>query len=876
MKIELISSRESNLTRPIRFHSSKCLSRIRKDTIRSTIGEAMKTLLPREMSMQNGSRGTSPSIIARLMGLDVLPPQSSPRREAKPVEIQQRTRGKQTYGGGESLRRGSMDERRFKDVFEVSDAEMEKSGTGLQERSVNVNLKEAEMAFIRNKFMEAKRLSSDEKLRYSREFNETLEALDSNKDLLLKFLRQPDSLFTKQLPHLQGIAPKPQCGQATTSKSSTCSNHVDNLKNLKADREMLGKSHRLPQCHGASPSHSDTVDLSKKQQRKRSSLKPTEIVVLKPNLGKLRTAGGTLPSKSSSCDEVRADRKLSCASKQESKAFGNMKAKEDVSLLRNKSRDSREIARIVSRQMKASCGNECSMNFEISRFTGCARDESSSGSESKLMSVISGARTDFSRKNHRRSLSSRSQESSVSKETMRRLSERWKRSHNSEQEIETRRRNTLAEMLATSDRESIPSSFNGITFQDELSKSNVGQSESPEPIGISSRDGWKGNGRRNLSKPRTIMHEDKTFGYTIVLPKKLTTRSGLEKESSFRRREFFSSNNSHYSDNSSSEINRPSSSKVLYLDGELSEEKLPVLQRQSSLSVHADLDTENGSDYEDAKSNSSLEPLHFTSLTDHDISGRLTEEVDHSSIPQLQAQECAEEGDEPSQVSIPETSFEDEFSSSSECFESLSADLQGLRMQLQLLKRESATYNEGDMLVSSDEDAYQEESSMVTDETLITQEPGENWKSLYLADILANSKFSDWSPKSFVTTWHSSESPVDPSLFEDLEKKYSGLKYSTRLERKFLFDRINSEILEFFERFMDLQPTNVWPKWDIYRMHETLRELVTIKYMKPSRDTKEKELQWPSFEGDVEVIGKEIEKMLTDELIAELVIREIS
>ncbi|XP_013748335.2 uncharacterized protein LOC106451027 [Brassica napus] len=710
------------------------------------------------MSMQNGSKRSSPSIIARLMGLDGLPP---PHREPKPLENQQRmtkARGKQTYGDHESLRKRSMDEHRFEDVFEVMDADEGKSSTSLfqKRRSVNANLTEAEMAFIRHKFMEAKRLSTDEELRYSKEFNETLEALDSNKDLLFKFLHHPDSLFTKHFSDLQSIATKPQC------------------------------SHRSPQWYG------DGVDLSKKQWKKRSGLKPTEIVVLKPNLGK---------PQSSSCDEAREDLKLS-------KPFGSSLGNEDVFPLR----DSREIARIVSRQLKASCGNESFTNFDMSRFRGYAGDESSSGSDS------SRPRTDdFSRKNHTRYLSSTSPES-ASKEAMRRMSERWKLAHNSEREIEIRRRNTLADMLATSDREARLASFNGRSKRFE---SNVGESELADPLGISSRDGWKGTGRS-----RTTMHKERACSHTIVLPKKLNTRDGLVKGCSFH--------------------NRPSSSESLKLYGELSKEKLPALKTQRSVSVHADSDTEScSSDYEDAKSNPSLEQIDLsavTSLTHH-------------------AQESAEEGDQPS----PQASLHDEFSSNSECFESLSADLQGLRMKLQLLKRESDTYNEGDMVVSSEEE--EEESSIVTDETMIIHE----WKSLYLADILANSRFSDLNPTSFMASWHSSESPLDPSLVKDLEKKYSGLKTSTRLERKFVFDWINSEILEFFEQFTDLKPTKVSPKWDISMMHETLREVVTRKYMKQSRDTKEKELQLPSLEDGIEVIGKEIEEMLTDELIAELV-----
>lgn len=570
--------------------------------------------------MQNGSKRSSPSIIARLMGLDGLPP---PHIQLKPAENQHRrrtissdkARGKQTYGVDHgSLRKGSIDERRFKDVFEVvlDAADEGKGSTSLyQRRSVNANnnnLTEAEMDFIRHKFMESKRLSSHEKLRYSKEF--------------MKF--------------------------------SNNKNHVDNLETLKVDREFLGKSSHIspPQWH-----HGDGVDeLSKKQWKKTSGLKPTEIVVLKPNLGKPQTCATTLPSQA----EAREDLRLPCTS--------NPKGNEDVFLLGNKSRDSREIARIVSRQLKTSCGNECSTNFDLTRFRGYTEDESSSSGSCDS----SRARTGFSRKNHRRSLSSRSPES-ASKEAMRRMSERWKLAHSSEREIEIRRRNTLADMLATSDREARLAS-----------KRLERQAELQDPIGISSRDGWKDTGRRNFSKSRMIMHKERTCSHTIVLPKKLTTRDGLVKGSA--------SHNYHFSDSSSSEINRASSSKSL--------------KTQSSLSVvHAESDTESVSeDYEDAKSSTpSLEPLDssaVTSLTHNvsvksnvstslvlcsgshsillmmfqDISGRQTEEADHCYVPQPQPQESAEEGDQPS----PQTSSHDEFSSNSECFESLSADLQGI------------------------------------------------------------------------------------------------------------------------------------------------------------------------------------------------------
>ncbi|KAJ0255299.1 hypothetical protein HA466_0100770 [Hirschfeldia incana] len=832
----------------------------------------MKSLLAQEMSKQTEPKRRSPSIIARLMGLDVLPPQSSSHRQQKSVESQQGS----SYDGNKSLRRSSKEEQKFKDVFEVLDGKRTESNGNLchQGRVKAANLTQAEMAFIRQKFMEAKRLSTDEKLRHSKEFNDALEALDSNKDLLMKFLQQPDSLFTKHMHDLQSTPHKPHYSQAL--KCSNSQRHVDSLKTQKVDR--------LPHRHGDG-SHTrhasyDTLDIPNKELGKRSEMQPTNIVVLKPKLGEPRYADRAFSSPSSSSDEFRADRRLPCTSN-----HIRHKSNEDISLSRRSSRDSGELSRIMSRQRKGSCSS--TMNFETSGFRGYAGDESSSGSDSasetELVPVTSRTRTVFNRKNYHRSLPSKSTAaSSVSREAKRRLSERWKMTHKYEQEIEISRSGTLAEMLATSDREARPASFSGFSFEEGISKrveSNVQLSESPEPVGISSSDGWKGKGSssRSYSKSKTIMNQESTYGYTIVLPKELISRDGLVNGSSSHHGEsqsFLSSkssrpgsNKSHSSYNSSPEVNRsPSLTKFLYMNHEIHQK-----EKLSPSKVDANSDTEASSASSEAPDLSTV-----TSLTDPDISRMPTEDVNHSSVPEPQSRDSSKEGDQPSPVSVLEASFDDDGSSSSECFESVSADLQGLRMQLQLLKLESAAHNEGSMLVSSDEDTEQEESSAITDETVISKEDREeDWKSLYLTDLLANSKLSD--------SYHNTvmETPVDPSLFQDLEKKYSSVKTSTRLERKFLFDQISRELMQMIKQFSDphpwVEPKRVCQKWDVNKIHQTLRDLVTRKEEKqPSKDDVEtRGLQWLSLEDEIEIIGRDIEEMLTYELIAELVVDAI-
>ncbi|XP_013592509.1 PREDICTED: uncharacterized protein LOC106300822 [Brassica oleracea var. oleracea] len=868
---KLKSPRSSSSPEFHSFHFEKALSenKLHQDSAHQTnTGLPMKSFLAQEMSKQTEPKRRSPSIIARLMGLDVLPPQSSSHRQQKSVEYQQ---GSSCDGNKSLTRRSSKEEQKFKDVFEVLDAKRAEGNGNLyhQGRVKAANLTQAEMAFIRQKFMEAKRLSTDEKLRHSKEFNDALEALDSNKDLLLKFLQQPDSSFTKHLHDLQTTPHKPHYSRAPSLKCSNSQRHVDKLPH----RHGGGSHTRHASC--------DTLDLPNMELEKRSELQPTNIVVLKPNLGEPRYAGRAFASPSSTSDEFRADRRLlPCTTN-----HVRQKSNEDNGLSRRSSRDSGELSKIMSRQRKASYSS--AMSFEASGFRGYAGDESSSGSdsasESELVPVTSRARTAFNRKNYHRSLPSKSSSttSSVSREAKRRLSERWKLTHKYEQEMEISRSGTLAEMLATSDREARPASFNGLSFEEGISKRDerkVQLSELPEPVGISSRDGWKGSSSRSFSKSKTIMSQESTYGYTIVLPKELISRDGLVKGSSSHH-SFLSSKSSRPDSNSSPEVNRrPSLTKFLYMNHEIHQkEKLSPSKAGCSFSVDADSDTGDSSASGDIKTALSSEAPNLstvTSLTDPDVSKMATEDVNHSSVPEPESRESSKEGDQPSPVSVLEASFDDdEVSSSSECFESVSADLQELRMQLQLLKLESATYNEGGMLVSSDEDKEQEEeSSTITDEIVISQE---DWKSLYLADLLANSRLSDSDHNTVMET-----TPVDPSLFQDLEKKYSTLKTSTRLERKFLFDQISRKLMQILKQFSDphpwVKPTRVCQKWDVNKIEETLLDLVTRKEEKPRKDDVEKrELEWLSLEDDTEIIGRDIEEMLTDELIAELVVDAI-
>src|SRR5262249_29615643 len=133
------------------------------------------------------------------------------------------------------------------------------------------------------------------------------EELDSNNDLLLKFLQQPDSLFTKHLHNLHGAPPDSNCGHISTMKSSQDLEFESSHLGYKMEREILWKNQRKAHDNCVSHSYSKHATYNKSsevqsQGKDESPIHPTTIVVLKPNLEKVQNATRTASSPCSSND----------------------------------------------------------------------------------------------------------------------------------------------------------------------------------------------------------------------------------------------------------------------------------------------------------------------------------------------------------------------------------------------------------------------------------------------------------------------------------------------------------------------------------------------------------------------------------------------
>lgn len=499
---------------------------------KQSTGTPMKKLLAQEMLKENESRRRPPSVIARLMGLDGMPPQQPGLKQQKRSESsQEKVQKGSAFYSRRSSRKSSKEEQEFKDVFEVLDTSKLESAGYSPQRTANSRLSDAEVSFIQQKFMEAKRLSTDEKFQDSEEFNDTLEVLDSNTDLLLKFLQHPDSLFTKHLHDLQGASPQSHCGRISAMKSSHTLNNENHRSGRRTTRETQSKHQcKSPQghqedllCHSYgiyaahNPPKSPKVQLEEKNG---SANVPTRIVVLKPNVAKSQNSTRTASSPCSShnfSSDCTGYSEIFGIQNTEAEIWGKNRAHQDFGFSRHNSRESREMAKEITRRMKNSFNNS-SMKISTSRLRGYAGDESScdvSGSESANDSDATTASYRDNivwNKQHRRS-SSRSSESSVSREAKKRLSERWKLTHRSQEVHMVSRGSTLGEMLAISDREVSTANSSGLVGVEGCSEIGnlVGPAVWNEPLGISSRDGWK-DGPLNLSRSRSLPASSTDFG----------------------------------------------------------------------------------------------------------------------------------------------------------------------------------------------------------------------------------------------------------------------------------------------------------------------------------------------------------------------------
>ncbi|XP_072997529.1 uncharacterized protein [Typha latifolia] len=921
----------------------------RRNSSKKASGIPMKMLIDEEVSKNMQIRYPSPSVVARLMGLDSLPPRGVCAQQKKMESSLQASASvcsleKQILHEGLSRRRSIDELPELKDVFEVMETSKVKKHKNLKIKKGKVSSKysETDMDFIRQKFRDAKRLLSDELLQSSKELNGAFGALETNKDLFLEFLQEPNSLFTKHLHELSSSPPSLHPSQITILKPSNGNTKI--FSRREKDSELfthkskeVRSSPKKPttSISGHSFEHCDFLKhkLSKLsyERRTQAHVHPTRIVVLKPSPEKGQNMKGAVSSANDIfyCGHRKStDSSDSGIPRLHTEGSEQQKSSDTAAVLKTRTMGSREIREqlreTVSGRPIGAFESELSNHVGNERMLPCM----AMLNNSEALHRCSHLYDDWSRTFRP------STETSVSREARKRLSERWMMTHQF-QELGpvASGSSTLGEMLALSDRETPRATLYAMDSQNETPSNDRLPCMSRCPLGISSKDGWKDENLRNLTRCRSLPALSTSNGRS-----KRSNRKRVRHINDLHMRRvvpFMGADNAAedcFSRQGRSVIRSPKyhcDRACLTFSSEeenmLPEREIHVSSEESRISnltnlaaqkpTHAALSCDAFSgDYQvlDISMVSECQNMTQTSTLQENkeqqqvasailgkdetlivpnLDGLIIEEgpTNHPQVDYVPSScnamepaspESPNEGERPSPVSVLDPPEEEE-NSSSGCFGRISADLQELRLQLRLLKMESAdTYVEEPELFSmSDEESVEDTPSLLPEAEITEVFTDEKERDYcYLLDMvicLGGVHVTDL--HSLLHASYSLDCPVNPGIFSKLEKKYSELIPWPLSERKLLFDLINYALADMLSSCMDLQPWmgmswRWWLKWDRKGLVEEVWQKV-VRQREELCCTEEAVLEprWLDQEGGIDIFVREIENMMHDDLLEDLI-----
>ncbi|KAG9145875.1 hypothetical protein Leryth_021337 [Lithospermum erythrorhizon] len=788
------------------------MSELRKTSCNKTPnGTQMKTLIDQEMSKEIDSVHNPPSVVAKLMGLDALPPQQADTAAQRSHSMSHSRSHSDTspylkedgYFGIELAHEVAQHpgQRDYKDIHEIwqksrrSNCSRDKSPSkGRYDDAAN----EKKMALVRQKFMEAKCLATDEKLRQSKQFQDALEVLSANKDSFLKFLQEPNSLFSRNQYNMQSAPPPPpETKRITVLKPSkmvdSCKFPMKSNENCTKKTNMVNFSNNTPPGYTSRPVNWRS-DVSPTQ--------PTRIVVLKPSPGRPH--------------DLKSLASISSASPRKSAGVELFRGFEH-----DADRESREVAKSIAQQMRENLGRQWRDENSISSVypDGYIGDESSFNiseteyaagnlSDSEVISPCSRHSWDYVNRfdsplSSSFSHASYSPESSVCREAKKRLSERWTMmsSNGSYKEPRHVRRNssTLGEMLALSDKKKSEESKEICTNIEEPVASSSLLSNNLDKVNDTN------DSPKNLLRSKSVPLSSTQSGLRLTVnildreePRLGVTQNaenGKSSKSLFMGKVsslFFSRNKRMGRDKSSS-----SQSRKEYSNGACSSSPEGFVY-------------DGAEDQDNMESRNSSAPLPFSpnQPSVQSCSGKqISPEAGLCARNTLASGTTGENQDQPSPISILEPPFEEDEHTTSET--SHKADQHGKEISAYSLKSnlidKSPPIGSIARTLSWDDSCMDTTSSYPLKTSLsirgAEEEEGE-WLFLVRTLLSAVGLDGDVQPNSIMARWHSSESPLDPLLrdkYVDLNS-IDILQEAKRRERrsmqKLVFDCANATLLD--------------------------------------------------------------------------------
>ncbi|KAF3433782.1 hypothetical protein FNV43_RR24885 [Rhamnella rubrinervis] len=880
----------------------------------------------------DSSRST-PSVIARLMGLDELPPQQ-PVRKPQRVLSESYLQRVASIGVREKrhkhhpLRMNFEEKKQFKRVEETTkrDGHLDLSD---EKGKANLCPLVEKVAVTRQKCIYTKCGLPDEKLRTSEEFQDSSDVIDSKNDRFQIYLPEGNSSSIKNVHDLQGSIRLSHSEHTTVLKSScTSQSIVDNCRKSESKTGCGYCSSLKKHEHGTVTGSFGDLGLNMhkfvRSQFVLNNFPRTRIVVLKPKHGKAENypryfsslsskeaslSGDNIgrefptPRKETICDEVKERKNLD----------SNLKPTRQQPIV------SRDLLEKVTGRIRS---KKAGMLSRLGSRVGDTFAE-----KYELLMPPSSSFHDCNNRN----LSFSNSDAYVTGEAMKQLLERWEMNKRSEEVGLVSRGSTLGEMLAMPNHNLRPRNhklsrhgkkdldlckFSTKQFKDDLLSRQwyVGQEESAE---LAQHKSMKHNGdqedgseprkwKNNCEKSQGLPCLNSDGGLSIdddggVLDDLTNT---LERnQSDLNIMHPHSSNCSSSIDNSNSEQETwamKDEKKHNPEDGYISQENtFQELSISTVASVCMVDDMVVNADMKVAgKPSGKIEKEHFMSTTcnlsekddssGHSIGTTIQQETSiglHEecsvflpcSFIEPDSLAILEEAYQPSPVSVLEPPFTEEFSSD---------DLCSLQRHLQHLKSNSLdTHSEGPGMIVSSDDETEEGSAGDSKETVDSMRSfrvEESRDFSYLLDVLTEAGFHGRNLKVDFSIFHTPECPISLSVFETLEKKFGDQMSWKRSERRLLFDRINAGLTEILLPCIGV-PTwarpvtrRLSPSSDEDMIEEDLWMMLVNQEKEASKDSVEKvlgnEVGKLELGDDIDAIAKEIERWLIDELAAELLL----
>jgi hypothetical protein len=185
-------------------------------------------------------------------------------------------------------------------------------------------------------------------------------------------------------------------------------------------------------------------------------------------------------------------------------------------------------------------------------------------------------------------------------------------------------------------------------------------------------------------------------------------------------------------------------------------------------------------------------------------------------------------------------------------------------------------------LCSEMEDSENDETTELVEDILEEFGDEEERDFSYLLDLLISSGIHGVKEDELYKVCQSLNCPAGYDVFDKLEKKYIKVPQWSRSDRKLTFDMVNTILSEILAPCLDMHPwvnstRNMAPVWGSEGLLEKLllrltqrREALALILPKPEKQAFNQ--TWPDLADYIDRAGREVEKMIKDDLLEELVL----